>query len=537
MKTEDQQIGAELEKARKRLLDLTLRNKLLNFNPTKRTTVQVVHELPDEVFEQLVVDQTQMLFKPAQKRSDTEGDGTQVDKEQIAFDERTQKDKHLQTDLAPAALEQRLLQIKQKSDTVFEEQGYTVLFLAVGFLEWKERQDTDTVHRAPLVLIPVMIERPTVGSAFRVKWTEEDLATNVSLQAKLEEIGIKFPDFELPDEPHGALTAYYQKVRRAIGKRDGWQVTDEIHLGFFSFNKFVMWRDLTPQDKNKLAWITGHSLLRSLFTGDKGESGSDGLSFAGFAEDEKQVATLPVRDQFHVMDADASQVTVIESAKKGKNLVVEGPPGTGKSQTITNIIAELLALGRKVLFVSEKMAALEVVKDRLDKCGLGDACLELHSRHSNKRLVLEELERTIKARPPAPAQGERKIEDRERLAVELNSYAEVLRTEVGGMKRTPFSLFGQYVRARQEIEKRGHKVWHEKVDHVDQLTETEYESGKRRLNDLAEVISVLRPISQNPWRHCKTSGSVFDSDREDVSRLIQSSLESITGLPEYVNGN
>ncbi len=531
MKTEDQQIETELDKARKRLLDLSLRNRLLNFRQTKRSTIQLVHEVPDEVFTRLVADQTQMLFKPVAKRAESSTEAAKDDKvakEDIAFDEATKKDKFLQTDLPSTPLEQRLLHIKQKSDTVFEEQGYTVLYLALGFLEWKEREDSDVLHQAPLVLIPVMIERPTVGSAFRLKWTEEELATNVSLQAKLDELGLKLPDFELPEEnTPTVLSDYFQKVRRTVSRREGWRVTDDIHLGFFSFTKFVMYKDLTPQDKTKLNWIVGHQLLRSVFTGDKSEKQGNGVETSEFMEDERQVAMLPVRTQFQVMDADASQVAVIEAVKKGKSLVVEGPSGTGKSQTITNIISELLVAGKRVLFVSEKMAALEVVKDRLDQCGLGDSCLELHSRHSNKRTVLEEIQRTIKVRPPAVAQEGRKFEDRERLASDLNEYVEVLSKEVGVMKRTPFSLFGQYVRARQELEKRGRKRWHQDIEGVDQLSESDYVSGKTRLKDLAEVIPVLRPIFQNPWRFCDPAGVILDSDRDTVGRMLVEALASL----------
>ncbi len=530
MRTEDSHIAAELERARKRLLDLSLRNRLLNFRPTKRTTIEVVHEVPDVVFQQLVIDQTQMYFKHVSKLPETADGEAKVAKDEIDFSEETQNDKWLQTDLTRAALEPRLLQIKLKSDTVFEEQGYTVLYLALGFLEWKDKQDSDLLHRAPLVLIPTMLTRKSVGSAFRLKWTEEDLTTNVSLQAKLDDFGVKLPEFVLPDDPQGTPSSYFKKVKRAISKQVGWNISNDIYLGFFSFNKFVMWRDLTPQDKTKEKNIVRYPLLRSLFEGDINQGAGDALSSTDFSEDEQKVAMLPVKNQYHVMDADASQVAVIEAVKAGKNLVVEGPPGTGKSQTITNVIAELLALGRKVLFVSEKMAALEVVKSRLDLCGLGDACLELHSRYSNKRLVLEELKRTIEIRPPAPVLSEQKFDERERLAQELNSYAEVLRSEVGESKRTPFSLFGQYVRARHLIEERGHKLHYFNISGVERISESEYERVKRGLNDLSEIIPALRPIASNPWRHCHTSGRFFDIDRDEVNNLILDSKEAIDAI-------
>ncbi len=191
------------------------------------------------------------------------------------------------------------------------------------------------------------------------------------------------PEFEEADEKED-IDRYFNKVRKAIKDRNGWDVVEDIVLDFFSFTKFVMYKDLDPTAWPKGMSPADHPLIRTLL-GD-GSPESDGGGF-----NEKDIdAKLSSHDVFHVMDADPSQIAAVEDIKAGRNLVVEGPPGTGKSQTITNVIAELLVAEKSVLFVSEKMAALEVVKNRLDKCGLGDFCLELHSRKAKKREVLQE---------------------------------------------------------------------------------------------------------------------------------------------------
>ena len=128
-------------------------------------------------------------------------------------------------------------------------------------------------------------------------------------------------------------------------------------------------------------------------------------------------------------------------AKAGKNLVVEGPPGTGKSQTIANMIAEMLSAGKTVLFVSEKMAALEVVKRRLDSAGLSRFCLELHSQTAKKVEFIRELERCIQ-HPSSPAADSRDNTQMEALKTELSGYCSELREPIGACGFSPYDLFG-----------------------------------------------------------------------------------------------
>ncbi|MDP6042572.1 MAG: DUF4011 domain-containing protein, partial [Candidatus Latescibacteria bacterium] len=189
-------IAKELEQARDRLLDLTMRNRMLNFRPTKLSTIRVVDERPCEIYERLVLKEHLMKFqaKPQEKRSPKglspgEPQGEQGD-ESWNFDTskipKGHTDRFLQTELTVSELERRLKSIYQRSFTVFEEQGHTVSFLSLGFLEWKESPDSEALRKAPLILIPVEIERKRVAATtYTIKWTGEDIYTNVSLQSKL----------------------------------------------------------------------------------------------------------------------------------------------------------------------------------------------------------------------------------------------------------------------------------------------------------------------------------------------------------------
>lgn len=527
--TTDHIIERELEQARERLLDLTMRNRLLNFRPTKRSTIEIIDELAREVYGRLVIEEKPMQFRA---RSEEEKALAEPNEEQTEVDstdwtdyqlddvndnhieeDPAYTDRYLQTDLRRQDLQNRLFYIRQKAEMVLEEQGYTVLFLATGLLEWKESHDSVVTRKAPLILIPVQIERRSVGRAYTVSWTGEDIYTNVSLQAKLAEQGVKLPDFNVPEEK-SAIDEYFDEVRAAVSGFGSWLVTESISLGFFSFNKFVMYRDLEPQSWPVDSRPAQHPLIRDVLA--PGESGAD-VQVTSY--DEEAVAQLTASKVYHVQDADSSQVAVIEASKAGDNLVVEGPPGTGKSQTIVNLIAELLAMGKTVLFVSEKMAALEVVKERLDRCGLVDACLELHSRHLNKRKFIEKLQQTVSVSPPMEASLSEELKTHEDLTAELNGYVAALRKPIGRMGRTPYNLFGIREKARKHFAIRNMDFPKLSLASPEDWSESQYREALNRLGDLSVLLRSTGPLSAHPWGGCEPE-QILPDDVDDIKRQV-----------------
>jgi hypothetical protein len=373
-------IQAKLDAARAELLDLGLRNPLINYKLLKARGVEVVDESPPYVYRILVEDGKAMSFLP--KAESEDDDNLLFEDDEEEDDPARYTDSKLQTDYSSAELQRRLLTTYYTARTAIEEQGVNTLYLALGMLEWYESESSETPRRAPLILIPVELSRSSVRASFRVQYTGEDIGTNLSLQEKLKaELGIQFPDLPDADAPEQSnIQSYYQAVGDAIDGGKRWSVdASAIALGFFSFAKFLMYRDLDttnwPGDS-----LSEHSVLQSVLT-------------SGFEEPRSSIDDntasidehLNAAETHHVVDADSSQALAIHDVSQGRNLVIQGPPGTGKSQTITNLIAEAIAKGKRVLFVAEKMAALEVVKRNLDKAGLGDACLELHSHKMNKK--------------------------------------------------------------------------------------------------------------------------------------------------------
>jgi hypothetical protein len=372
-----------LDVARRDLLDLGLRNALVNHG-TRARQVRVVDERAQEIYCTLVKEGRAMVFDPlAEETASTAvkatGDAaarveeldwnTLLAQPEDGGDTPAQRhtDNHLQTALGSEALHTRLLSIHNDARGYIEEQGVNILFLALGFLHWYEAGASSQERRAPLLLIPVELERASASERFSVRWTQGDIGDNLSLLEKLRtEFNLKLP--LMGEQEEFDPSAWFAQVARAVEGTARWKVEpDEVTLGFFSFGKFLMYADLDPK-----AWagLDVPPILASLVDGEFSEPESP---FTSEAHIDQMLQPADVRQ---VRDADSSQVLAILDVMRGRNLVLQGPPGTGKSQTITNIIAESIGAGKKVLFVAEKMAALDVVKRRLDECGLGDAVLE-----------------------------------------------------------------------------------------------------------------------------------------------------------------
>ena len=187
-------IEKEFENLRKELLDLTLRNQLLNFK-SRAKTVSIKHQTPINVYQTLVLQENKMYFV-ANKKEKAEKKSSVWDHIPFDFSKFSDGDKKLATNLTPKELQKRLYYINNQAKTMLQEQGYNILYLAVGFLEWIDKSKPKQTNRAPLVLIPVSMERKKVGESFNLEWTGEDIQTNISLKAKLADAGITLPDFE-----------------------------------------------------------------------------------------------------------------------------------------------------------------------------------------------------------------------------------------------------------------------------------------------------------------------------------------------------
>ncbi|MEN3748448.1 DUF3320 domain-containing protein [Sphingomonas sp. HF-S3] len=433
-------IARMFDQTRKRLVETGTRNRLVHVNRanTRGNVINIVNERSDDVHAILSSSKT-MRFLAIGIDRESEHDGVfLVPAAEQEFGTDRYTDLQLETRLGPDTLQKKLLKVAREAQTAEEESGVNILYLALGFLTWFEDKSSAVPREAPLVLLPVELVRNARTSTYDVRLRDEEIMTNLPLQQRLkDDFGITLPDIDVVEgwQP----SSYFAEVAQVIAPRDRWSLDENgMQLGFFSFSKLLMYRDLDVD-----AWpdeaLSDHALTRGLlYEGFEAETPL-------FNADDRLDERLPPEKLFHVVDADASQAKVIEEVRSGRNLVVQGPPGTGKSQTITNIIAAAAREGKRVLFVAEKMAALSVVHDRLVKVGLRDICLELHSRSANKKTVLAELARTISQAASAPVspQAPTALTDaRDR----LNRIADVMHRPIGATGETPFSVLGRQAR-------------------------------------------------------------------------------------------
>lgn len=464
-------IIAKLQASRKELLDIGLRNNLVSFKKTTKN-LTITQANSNELFEALCVENKSLTFVPleksAQKPPPDDGledlgsselellsaiTGAGESNEVI---ERTEADQakalrqskvRLHTGLEDERLFLQLLKIRSEAQTYVEEQGVNVLFMAIGFLHWYESDSSSEVRRAPLVMVPVKLERTTARELFKLDYTGDELILNLSMAARLKtDFDIKLPMMDLEaDQTSQDLAAYFDEVAESVKIQKRWSVQpNEVVLGFFSFGKFLMFKDLEPQSWPDDKSPGDHAVMGRLL----GEGFGD--IEPKYPDDLKIDTVCSPGDVHFVKDADSSQSQAILEVRAGSNLVIQGPPGTGKSQTITNLISELISQKKTVLFVAEKMAALDVVKRRLDESNLGDAVLELHSQRATKSSVLTELSRTLDQGRPLNDTGHQDIESLKQVQQDLNEYCESVSALIGNSGMPFLDVLGKYLQCKRQ---------------------------------------------------------------------------------------
>jgi hypothetical protein len=375
----------------RKLLDLSLRNNLLNLHITRNMLQLVdinISHLEDTLSDGKsfslmpnpnaeVLRKYNLFTQPLHHSSPLY---------QLANDEL--KHNRLLTHYHQQDLDNILVYIHKNAKQSIEENGSSTLYLAVGLLKWFDRKTPEQARFAPILLVPVEIGRRSVNSKFTLKSREEETMINITLVEFLrQEYELNLGALEqLPTDEKGVDVAKVMGViRRAIMQLKGWDVEEQIVLGNFSFSKLILWKDIVDHQEDLLR----SDMVRSLVDGKLVLSENHApQATSDFDSISSQSVVLPI-------STDVSQMEAVIAAQKGQSFILHGPPGTGKSQTITNIIADALYRGKRVLFVAAKKAALDVVHRRLEQIGLAPFTLELHSNKSKKSDVLEQLAKSI----------------------------------------------------------------------------------------------------------------------------------------------
>ncbi|WP_233568141.1 DUF4011 domain-containing protein [Cohnella faecalis] len=502
-------IDVRIDKWKKRLLDLGKKNRLINYRETKRSNIKIVAPDLVELYRLLILNESALEFP-----FPFEDDDNDYDDETESYISLGD----LQTNQTIKEQQKTLRNLRNKAKTALEEQGVNILYLSFGFLKWRESPDSDRIISSPIVLAPVSLMLESLTSPFVLRMHEDEIVINPTLKYKMEhEFGVILPEFDAHED---SITTYLDNLNKSVIKNK-WEVTFETGLSLLSFLKINMYEDL---DKNQDK-IKTHPVLLGL-SGDRSQIKTLPEEFNHFDHDRKTRAI----DTFQIVDADSSQQDAILYAKKGVSFVLQGPPGTGKSQTITNIIAESLAEGKRVLFVSEKMAALEVVHKRLTQAGLSDFCLTLHSHRANKKEVLNDLGNTLalnrfKVHDEAISQLELLEKQRDK----LNQYITELHTTIQPLNQTLYRINGKLAKLYETPDV---------IFSIDNIGETTPEKLNRYiylLNEFSKTIGKMtEDYALNPWRNC-TVPNVSHELRHDIETNLRKLTPAFHILVENYN--
>ena len=500
-----------LKRLRTRLLDLSMRNRLLNYRHPKGRAVQFINDpdldlLFDRLEEGKVATLAHVPDPPLSRYDDGKkpevrtyagelGIGTAVEFQGAKANGNYRRMPGLQVLQYPTDLEKFLRKLATEARTVVEETGTNMLYLMFGFLEFYDSEDSQKACLAPLISMPANLTKGTLNQESRtysydLTYSGEDIVENFTLREKLrQEFRLELPELDPEDSPE----CYFEKIQAAVSKRRNWCVRRRLSLGFLSFGKLAIWADLDPA---KAKSLLTNPLLKDIFEGGRASS-SGAFHAEDYDIDKHPDGELPL-----IYDADSSQHSAIIDVRKGTSLVINGPPGTGKSQTITNIIASAMAAGKKVLFVSEKLAALEVVKQRLGMAGLGDFCLELHSHKTQKKKLLENIEQRIGSRFSAPAGYASRVEVLRERRRTLNAYAELLGSRIGNqLDLSAHDVFWATERRRTELGGLAEAVSDLRFSLAAEWASDAYEGRRSTLSSAAAAATELGcRVADSPWR-------------------------------------
>jgi hypothetical protein len=397
-------VHAALRAWRESLIELGDTNRLINFAAGNADLLEITGPEPDQVVTMLTRGTRCVLTGPGTGEAP---DGV------------------LRTELPDRSLGPLLRRMLRRSQQEYLDRGVSVLHLALGLLHWRLAEDDEDAdsqaagHASPLILLPVDLVPGELGELPELRLRDEEPVVNPALALRLRKSGIVVPGLE----PGADLTVskFWSEFTDTIGRRHGWHIERTVVLTRLTFHKEAIYRDLQENEERILA----HPVVRALATTDHRRQ-TDAFRFTPIRPEEVD-RLAPPEDVPLVLDADSSQRACVAAALAGHSFVMDGPPGTGKSQTVANMIGALLHAGRRVLFVSEKVAALDVVRNRLTEAGLSRYLLELHGRQAGRREVATMLAAAVDETPETPADGP--VADREALRERrerLTAYAEAM---------------------------------------------------------------------------------------------------------------
>lgn len=514
----DKESGADrLARWKRNLLDLSYRNRQLNFKNSKKSIPLLCPDIAS--LEDALANGKAFKVRPRPAAwGEKDPRDARLQREQTGesgLDQFLRKEMAghvLHADLSEGELPTHLVEIERAARLGMEEGGANTLFLALGFLVYTETPGSTDVRRAPILLIPMSIERTSIRDGFRIHRIDEESRINVTLLEKLRvDFGITFTGLDpLPEDESGLdVPGILRVLRNAIKREPGWRVAEDASIAILTFSRFLMWLDLEANaDTLKENGIVRHMVEMSNELYDPS---------ASFPDMDRLDETYPPSATFCPLPADSSQLRAVFASAEGRTYVLQGPPGTGKSQTITNLIAHCLTIGKRVLFVAQKRAALDVVHRRLAGVGLGPFCLELHSNKTTKESFRVQLREAVAVVENGHSDSwEAETARLAELRRELNDYVRDLHQPRAFGKSAYWAISRL---ARRD----GGTTVHLDLGEAEGRTREDYERMRAAVRELAEAARVSGSPAGHPLAALRLAEWVYGIE-DDAARAVDSAM-------------
>lgn len=502
-----EEIRTRLEVWRERLIDLSFRNQSINFKEYKTSTFKIDSPDYETLIKQLLIEGKS--FRPVKEIIDE-----LKEDEILVSSEATDQ-------------ETPLINLTRAYKTSKEDMGVNVVHVAIGFLEWYERNDSEIPIKSPIILLPVHIYKSqTITETqlpFRLRADEDELLINKAILERLKRDFLIEIDSELDDDdPINSVKECFEKFEEIANSNNGWTVTKDVHAGNFNYYGFPIYADL----KNLEGKLLDNHLIRALISTEPFEQ-----DISSIVQENELDEKVDPKETFQILDADSSQQKAISAAKGNISFVIQGPPGTGKSQTIGNIISECLSQNKKVLFVSAKEVALKVVKNRLDAKQIGQFCLNLHDyKKKNLKELFEDIDRTWSAQPYS-IEEEEIDDDLSRLSTtrkKLNEYVLELSSKKTKLEVTPYKVHGE-ISILSDI-----PINIFDVPNTNEISRQKLRDILSEIKNLEDYAHILSEHDLHVWYDSNVK-QIGVQKKEELTSLLQDINEKLTKLKNGIN--
>ncbi|MHC5744878.1 MAG: DUF4011 domain-containing protein [Nostoc sp.] len=517
-----QNLAQKIEKWKAGLADLGRRNPLIKFRQDSPRTLEILTEEPDFIFTKLTEEKKSLRFLMIESEHQ---DITQQKKPKALSGEKNPLE--LITRQRGDEQLKRINKLRLEARRSFEERGVNSLFLAFGTLTWYDKDKPDDALLSPLILVPVELIKEPRRDVYKISLLDEDVVLNPTLTQKLKQtFGIELPEGEaVQGKTYNELIT---QIRQLLAQKT-WQIKENVFISLFSYAKAAMVRDIIENE----ALIFDHPILQAI-SGDLTTYQSNYREPLPASALDSQVKPERI---FQILDADSSQQVVIEAAKAGSSFVVQGPPGTGKSQTIVNMIAELVGDGKSVLLVAEKETALSVVYKRMAECGLDHICLNLHhSGTTDKRELVNNLSKTIEYLKQIYGEEnnhlffERLVSSRQSLKLYLTS----LHSKEKPLDKSPFEIFGELLKKEREAIPNINVIF----SNFSQWNPSRLQEAKDLLNQLAQFLPFFKGEKTTIWAKSSLNYYSYEMELQIIEEIeeFQEAILSVQKINQELQG-